>query len=116
MKQRSIGMMILLTIVTLGIYALYWTAAFQSELKQKTGQGFGGLAHLLLIFVTLGIYYIYWCYKVGERLEMAGTANNGILYLVLVFVGLGWLNPFLMQSEANKVAPAEIPEELPETA
>ena len=108
-RQRSIGMMILLTIVTLGIYALYWYISFQMELKQQTGEGFGGLGHFLMSIITFGIYTIYWYYKVGERLEKQGGPNNGILYLILVLVGFGWLNMFLIQSEANKLnAPAQI--------
>ncbi len=99
-------MMILLTIITLGIYQIYWIVSFQSELKRKTGEGFGGLGHFLLLFVTFGIYYLVWSYKVGGRLEKLGEANNGILYLVLLIVGFGWLNPFLMQSQANRIPDA----------
>jgi len=108
MKQRSIGMMILLTLVTFGVYMIIWTVLFQSELKRKTNLGFGGLGHLILIFVTFGIYYIYWNYKAGERIEKTGGPNNGILYLILVLIGFGWLNPFLMQSEVNKIQPKVI--------
>ena len=103
MTKRSIGMMILLGIVTLGIYYLYWVVSFQSELKRETGEGFGGFAHLIMIFVTFGIYLLYWEYKVGERLEKLGRPNNGALYLVLNFVALGWITFFLMQNEANQI-------------
>ncbi len=106
--------MILLLIVTLGIYGIYWTVAFQNDIKRQTGEGFGGIVHLILIFVTFGIYYLYWCYKTGERLEKIGASNQGVIYLILNFVALGWLNPFLMQAESNKTAPKEIPEEQPE--
>ncbi|TVP95880.1 MAG: DUF4234 domain-containing protein, partial [Acholeplasmatales bacterium] len=59
--------------------------------------------------VTLGIYGLYWYYKVGERLEKQGGQNNGVLYLILAIFGFGWLNMFLMQSEANKLSkPAQI--------
>ncbi len=104
MKERSIGMMILLAIITLGIYMLYWTVSFQSQLKEKTGEGFGGLGHFIMIFITFGIYYLYWHYKVGERLEKLGRQNDGVLYLVLAIVGFSWLTPFLMQSSANKIS------------
>lgn len=97
------GIMVLLTFVTLGLYLLYWTISFQMELKQKTGEGFGGLGHFIMILITFGIYYIYWNYKVGDRLQKMGRPNNGILYLIITLIGFGWLNPFLMQSEANNV-------------
>lgn len=104
MKHRSIGMMILLTIVTLGIYMLYWIIKFQMELKATTGEGFGGLAHFLMLIFTFGIYGLYWQFAAGQRLGKAGANDYGVLYLVFCFIALSWLNPFLMQMEANKVA------------
>jgi len=103
MKQRSIGMMILLTIITFGLYMMYWTCSFQNQLKKQTGKGFGGLGHLIMIYVTFGIYYIYWQYAAGARLAQLGAKDNSTIYLVLVFIMLSWLNPFLMQSQANQL-------------
>ena len=103
MKKRSIGIMILLIIITLGFYSIYWLISFQSELKKKTGEGFGGLGHFLMIIVTFGIYYIVWQYKAGKRLAKLGASDNSILYLLLSLLSLGWLNPFLMQSQANQL-------------
>ena len=104
MKKRSLGMMILLWIVTFGIYPLYWFVKFQVELKEKTKEGFGGLGHFLMLIFTFGIYYIYWQYAAGKRLAKLGAPDNSLLYLVLgIFIG-GLINPFLMQNEANKLA------------
>ena len=104
MKKRSIGMMILLFLVTFGIYPLYWLYSFQSQLKEKTGEGHSGIVHLILMFVTFGIYLIYWQYAAGKRLAKLGADDNSLLYLVFCFVFLSWLNPFLMQNQANKLA------------
>lgn len=95
--------MILLTLVTLGIYALYWYCDFQAQLKQKTNEGFGGFAHLLASLFTFGIYYIYWQYAAGKRLAKLGASDNSVLYLVLGLLSLGWLNALLMQDQANKL-------------
>jgi hypothetical protein len=104
MKNRSILMMVILTIVTFGIYGLYWYVVFQDELKQQTGEGFGGLGHLLVTLVTFGIYGIYWQYAAGKRLAKQGADDWSIFYLILPFIGgLGALNPFLMQHQANKL-------------
>ena len=35
MKKRGLLFMILMTIITLGIYQLYWYIKFQMELKEK---------------------------------------------------------------------------------
>ncbi len=104
MKKRSIGMMILLTIITAGIYGIYWFVAFQMELKAKTNEGFGGLAHFLLAIFTFGIYMIYWQYAAGKRLAKLGAEDHALLYIIFCFVALSFLNPFLMQNQANKLA------------
>jgi len=103
MKKRSIGVMILLYIVTFGIYAVYWPCAFQAELKRKTGQGFGGWGHFFMSLITFGIYPLYWQFAAGKRLAKQGATDRSVLYLVFCFVLLSWLNPFLMQSQANKI-------------
>ncbi len=104
MKKRNLFVMILLTILTLGIYQFYWTCSFQNQLKEKTGQGFGGFGHLLMLIFTFGIYGVYWQYAAGARLAKLGASNYSALYLIFFFVFLSWLNPFLMQSQANKLA------------
>ena len=104
MTKRSIGMMILLTFVSLGLYLIYWNIKFQVELKAKTGEGFGALGHILMLLFSFGIYVIYWQFAAGQRLGKAGANDYGVLYLVLSIVGFGWLNPFLMQVEANKIS------------
>lgn len=104
MKKRSILGMILLTIVTLGIYGLYWYISFQSELKQKTNEGFGGFMHFVMTIITFGIYGLYWQYAAGKRLAKLGASDNAVLYLVLSFFLIGVINPLIMQSQANKLA------------
>jgi len=103
MKTRSIGTMIVLSIFTFGIYPLYWTISFQSELKKKTGDGFGGLGHFLMLLFTFGIYGLYWQYAAGKRLAKLGAEDRSLLYLIFVFVALAFLNPFLMQDQANNI-------------
>jgi hypothetical protein len=102
MKNRSIGMMVVLTLVTFGLYILIWSVMFQSDLKEKTDEGFGGLGHLLATLFTFGIYYIIWQYNAGKRLAKLGATDNSVLYLILAFV-FPIANPFLMQDQANKL-------------
>lgn len=104
MKKRSIGAMILLTIITLGIYALYWYCSFQSQLKEKTNEGFGGFGHFMATIFSFGIYYLVWQYKAGKRIAMLGLEDNSVLYLVLGLLSFGWINALLMQSQVNKLA------------
>jgi hypothetical protein len=46
--QRSIGMTIFLSIVTLGIWTLVWSYQNGDELKRHANTGLGGVAYLLL--------------------------------------------------------------------
>ena len=107
MKKRSIGMMIVLTLFTFGIYPVVFNIKFHAELKRATGKGFGVFGHILMSLCTFGIYQIYWQYAAGKRLAMQGVSDQSILYLVFSFIALSWLNPFLMASQANQIVEQE---------
>lgn len=104
MKQRNIVVMIVLCIVTLGIYGIYWACSFQNQLKEKTGDGFTGVGHFFMCLITFGIYSLYWQYAAGKRLAKLGAQDQSILYIILAIVIGGFLNPFLMQAQANKLS------------
>ena len=62
-KPRSLGLVILLTVVTLGIWTIVWSYQNGEELKQRTGQGLGGVAYL---FITLLISPVTMFLTAGE--------------------------------------------------
>ncbi|MCL2228209.1 MAG: DUF4234 domain-containing protein [Firmicutes bacterium] len=103
MKERNIWIMVLLTVVTAGFYLLFWNAMFQGQLKEQTKKGFGPIVHLLMLVFTFGIYAIYWQYAAGSRLAEIGAKDRSVLYLALCFIWMSWLNPFLMQNQANNI-------------
>ena len=103
MKKSNIPLMILLFVVTLGIYGIYWIIDFQIQLNKKTKEGFGWLGHVLMLFLTFGVYFIYWQYAAGRRLASQGAKDRSLVYLFFCFIYLFWLNPFLMQAQANKL-------------
>ena len=94
--------MILLFLFTFGIYPIVWTCMFQSELKAKTGDGFGAAGHFFMILLTFGIYYLYWQFAAGKRLAKQGAEDRAVIYLILGLI-FPILNPFLMQSQANNL-------------
>ena len=104
MKKRSIGVMILLIIITLGIYSIFWQCSFQGQLKEHTGKGFGCVGHFFMCLITFGIYPIYWSFAAGKRLSELGSQDYSIIYLILTLVGFGWVNMFVMQHQANELA------------
>ncbi len=52
-KRRSAGLVILLTIVTCGVWTLVWSYQNGDEIKRHAGTGLGGVAYL---FITLLVY------------------------------------------------------------
>lgn len=107
-QQRSIPVCIILTIVTCGIYGIYWFICLSNDANtaSNTFGTSGGMAFLLSL-ITCNIYGIYWAYKQGEKIDAAkrnrgiSSSNSGILYLILVLFGLGIVAYALMQNELN---------------
>lgn len=112
MKERNIATCIILSIVTLGIYGIYWMVVLNDETKAaaKDDQFVTGGVAFLLTLVTCGIYGIYWCYKMAElsakAQENAGVTvkDNKIIYLLLALFGLSIVVYALMQNDLNEIA------------
>ena len=72
-KQRSLSTLILLSIVTCGIYSIYfWYMWTEDVNKMCAGDGKESPNYIivtLLSVVTCGIYGIFWFYKQGNRLQ-----------------------------------------------
>lgn len=104
---RSIPLAIVLTIITCGIYELYWIVKVNDEVNQLAGdtQATTGGMVLLFTIITCGIYGLYWYYKMGEKVDYLNNirgGNAGILYLILSIFGLGIVNMCLIQDTINK--------------
>ncbi len=50
-RPRGIGFGILLFIVTFGLYGWYWAFKTQEEMRQRTGEGLGGVIGLVIWIV-----------------------------------------------------------------
>lgn len=116
MQQRNIALCIVLTVVTCGLYGLYWFVVLTDDVNELCGepQATSGALALVFSLVTCGLYTLYWAYKMGERIcaaklsrGMLADSNTGILYLVLCLFGVGIVAYALMQNEVNKMLPGE---------
>ena len=112
MRPRSVGLCIVLSIITCGIYGFYWLYCLNedvNEISERPGTS-GGLV-VVFSLITCGIYSLYWYYKMGDKLDRARqeqgipTGSLGILYLVLGIFGLGIVSLALMQNEVNHYIP-----------
>lgn len=48
--QRNVGGQILLSVVTLGLYGIYWAYQSHEDVKQHSGEGVGGVVGAVIYF------------------------------------------------------------------
>ena len=110
LEYRDIAIAIILSIVTCGIYGIFWIISLTNDANKvadRPTDTSGGMV-ILLTLITCGIYGIYWNYKMGQKIYEAGQrynksiSDNSVLYLVLSLFGLQIVNYALMQSYLNK--------------
>ena len=109
-EERNIAMCIILSLVTCGIYGLYWFVCLTEDTNAAANEeGTSGVMALVFTLITCGLYGLYWAYKCGEKLDKAKTdrgmsaSNGGVLYLILYIFG-GIIAYALIQNELNKLA------------
>lgn len=113
-NKRKIGVCILLSIVTLGIYTIYWeylliqnTRAIQKKESSCTGE--------LLCLVFVPFYSIYWWFTRGkivkDRFAEHGYSaiGNEILYLIFSVIGLAIVSMAIMQNDFNSLKSESAP-------
>ena len=105
-KRRNVFLCLLFSVLTGGIYFLYWFICLTNETNRlsrfKTAGG--GLA-LLFSILTLGIYMFYWFYMLGKKAgDIDKDSSSGALYLILSLFGLGFISYILAQSALNRYA------------
>ena len=97
-KHRDILTVYLLTIITFGIYGIYWEVKTKDEINSLGAD----IPTAWLLIVPIA--NIYWLYKYAD-----GYANkvkkdkNGVLWFI-VFWLIGIITPAIVQSDLNKIA------------
>ena len=110
-QKRSIGTCVVLSIITCGIYGIFWFISITDDMRAVSGDTrLSGGTCFLLTLVTCGIYGFYWAYLMGKASMQAKAKynmpveDNSILYLILQLFGLGIVNYCLMQNDLNAFA------------
>ena len=94
-KKRNLFLGFLLTIVTFGIYILYWFIQTKKEIKNLGGE----IPTSWLLIIP--IVNIYWSYKYCEAFgKIIKKENNGLVYFLLNIVFFP-IFPILIQSSLN---------------
>ncbi len=111
-QKRNIAVCIILTIVTCGIYSLYWLYKMAEDvnaIRQDPNAASPGMV-LVLSIITCDIYLLFWLYKAGETIDNTLASqgrqpgSKGILYLLLAIFGLSIVSFGLLQNDINDQA------------
>jgi len=105
-NKRSIARCILLSIITCGIYWIYWHSLLVKNIRAITNDSRSCTGEMLcLLFVPF--YSIYWWYTRGkivkDQFAVHGQSATGseIAYLILHLLGLDIVAMAIMQSDFN---------------
>ena len=110
-KKKSILMVILLTIITCGIYSLFWLYQTTQDLTEYSEDYrlTPGMSVLLTI-MTCGLYQIYWWYRIADifmsaqqRAKMPRLSDNKILFVVLSLFNFDFINMAILQGDMNQM-------------
>ena len=116
MYKRNVVVCILLTIVTCGLYGIYWLACMANDVNalEDNYTAYSGATVAVLSFLTCGLYLLYYVYMASRRIfflfEDCGyrVSDNSIINMLLCiasyFIPGAVLVAFaIMQSDLNKL-------------
>ena len=105
-KQRNIVTAIILSIVTCGIYGIYWAVMLAKESVSVKDPSDSGLLEIVLMLFLPFLGFFLAEKKLYEGCVAKGIAksDNSIIYLILGVVGFGIINYCMMQNDLNKLA------------
>lgn len=110
--SRSIGLSIILSICTCGLYTFYWLYCIAKDINtiaksQEKETGLDAGLVVLLSIVTCSLFLLYYYWKVGKILNELEYPNgnhpndDGIVLILLGFFGLDIISYSILQSTIN---------------
>ena len=78
-QERNIALCIVLSIVTCGIYGIYWFICLSNDTNAAANvDGTSGGVAFLLSVITCNIYGLYWAYKQGEKIDILQQQRDSL--------------------------------------
>ncbi len=116
-QKRSFFVYVLLSILTLGIYHIYfWTKISNDVEVLCEGDGKKTMKYVfcfLLNIITFGIFGLVWKYKLAERLRANAARYNlnfsesgGLVLALSIFASLFFIPHFVLAKNFNALAVA----------
>lgn len=114
-KEKSIGLCVVLSLVTCGIYGIYWLYTIAHDLNdlcESQNQEKGAEPGLVVVLgiVTCGIYSLYYLWKAGKMVSSLTRSNghhpsdDSIVLMVLSILQLSLVSYCILQSHINGFA------------
>ena len=114
-KEKSIGLCVVLSLVTCGIYGIYWLYTIAHDLNdlcESQNQEKGAEPGLVVVLsiVTCGIYLLYYLWKAGKMVSSLTRSNghhpsdDSIVLMVLSILQLSLVSYCILQSHINGFA------------
>lgn len=108
-EESDIAKMVILSIITLGIYTYVWIYNIAKQIKELDRE-ISSVSGEIICCIFVPFYFLYWIYTRYAKLKSVADknniniGNNGILYLILSFFGLGIVAIALIQNDLNIMA------------
>ena len=96
-KHRNIFLVYLFSIITLGIYAIYWMVSTKNEINEIGANIPTGW------LIIVPIANLYWAYRYCEGYATKVKKDNNTLLWFILYVLIGIIMPAIVQSELNKL-------------
>ena len=102
-KNRNIVTCIILSLVTCGIYAIYWAIVMAKEAVSVKDPADSGILEIVLMLFLPFLGFFLAEKKLAEGCAAKGIPHDdrSIIYLILGLVGLGIVNFCLLQNDLN---------------
>jgi hypothetical protein len=111
--ERGIAKELVLTMVTCGLYGMYWFYVTDDELARASGDPeISATKDLLLTFVTCGVWAIYCYYRNAKKCHELSTRyglnrqDQSTTVVLTMALGVGFIGWYLLQVEYNALAAA----------
>lgn len=97
-KNRNIVLVYLFSIITFGIYMVYWLVSTKNEMNSLGAK----IPTAWLLIVPIA--NLYWVYKYCEGFAQKVKKDNNTLLWFILYIVVGIIMPAIVQSELNKLA------------
>ena len=114
--RRNVATAVVLSILTCGLYGIYWIYVMANEMNalEENPYGTSGLQVVALTILTFGLDGVYFVYRFGQRMyDLSNdygilTSDNSIINMVLFLAsyfipGAYIVTLAIMQNDMNKI-------------